>query len=193
MIKQKEYVARRKELMSMMHSNSIAIISSAPEKVRSRDTHYPYKQNVNLTYLCGFPEPEAVLVLIPGRQQGEMIVFCGALVGSGIGFLWFNTYPAQVFMGDVGSLSLGASLGIVTVIIRHEYVLLVMGGLFVIEALSVIVQVISFKLTGKRVFNMAPLHHHYELKGWPEPRVIVRFWIITFMLVLLGLALLRLR
>lgn len=122
-----------------------------------------------------------------------MIVFCGALVGSGIGFLWFNTYPAQVFMGDVGSLSLGAALGIVTVIIRHEYVLLVMGGLFVIEALSVIVQVTSFKLTGKRVFNMAPLHHHYELKGWPEPRVIVRFWIITFMLVLLGLALLRLR
>ena len=128
---------------------------------------------------------------IPGA--GEMIVFCGALVGSGIGFLWFNTYPAQVFMGDVGSLSLGAALGIVTVIIRHEYVLIVMGGLFVIEALSVIVQVVSFKLTGKRVFNMAPLHHHYELKGWPEPRVIVRFWIITFMLVLLGLALLRLR
>ncbi|RZO95502.1 MAG: phospho-N-acetylmuramoyl-pentapeptide-transferase, partial [Gammaproteobacteria bacterium] len=124
---------------------------------------------------------------------GEMIVFCGALVGAGIGFLWFNTYPAQVFMGDVGSLSLGAALGIVTVIIRHEYVLLVMGGLFVIEALSVIVQVASFKMTGKRVFNMAPLHHHYELKGWPEPRVIVRFWIITFMLVLLGLALLRLR
>ena len=122
-----------------------------------------------------------------------MIVFCVALVGSGIGFLWFNTYPAQVFMGDVGSLSLGAALGIVTVIIRHEYVLLVMGGLFVIEALSVIVQVSSYKLTGKRIFQMAPLHHHYELKGWPEPRVIVRFWIITFMLVLLGLALLRLR
>ena len=128
---------------------------------------------------------------LPGT--GEMIVFCGALVGSGIGFLWFNTYPAQVFMGDVGSLSLGAALGIVTVIIRHEYVLLVMGGLFVVEALSVIVQVSSYKLTGKRIFQMAPLHHHYELKGWPEPRVIVRFWIITFMLVLLGLALLRLR
>jgi len=128
---------------------------------------------------------------LPGT--GEMIVFCGALVGSGIGFLWFNTYPAQVFMGDVGSLSLGAALGIVTVIIRHEYVLLVMGGLFVVEALSVIVQVTSYKLTGKRIFQMAPLHHHYELKGWPEPRVIVRFWIITFMLVLLGLALLRLR
>jgi phospho-N-acetylmuramoyl-pentapeptide-transferase len=128
---------------------------------------------------------------LPGT--GEMIVFCGALVGSGIGFLWFNTYPAQVFMGDVGSLSLGAALGIVTVIIRHEYILLVMGGLFVIEALSVIVQISSYKLTGKRIFQMAPLHHHYELKGWPEPRVIVRFWIITFMLVLLGLALLRLR
>ena len=128
---------------------------------------------------------------LPGT--GEMLVFCGALMGSGIGFLWFNTYPAQVFMGDVGSLSLGAALGTVAVIIRHEYVLIIMGGLFVIEALSVIVQVISFKLTGKRVFKMAPLHHHYELKGWPEPRVIVRFWIITFMLVLLGLAMLRLR
>ena len=128
---------------------------------------------------------------LPGT--GEMLVFCGALVGSGIGFLWFNTYPAQVFMGDVGSLSLGAALGTVAVIIRHEYVLIIMGGLFVIEALSVMVQVISFKLTGKRVFKMAPLHHHYELKGWPEPRVIVRFWIITFMLVLLGLAMLRLR
>ena len=124
---------------------------------------------------------------------GEITVFIASFTGGLIGFLWFNTYPAQVFMGDVGSLSLGAALGIVTVIIRHEYVLLVMGGLFVIEALSVIVQVTSFKLTGKRVFNMAPLHHHYELKGWPEPRVIVRFWIITFMLVLLGLALLRLR
>ena len=128
---------------------------------------------------------------LPGT--GEMLVFCGALMGSGIGFLWFNTYPAQVFMGDVGSLSLGAALGTVAVIVRHEYVLIIMGGLFVIEALSVIVQVISFKLTGKRVFKMAPLHHHYELKGWPEPRVIVRFWIITFMLVLLGLAMLRLR
>jgi phospho-N-acetylmuramoyl-pentapeptide-transferase len=128
---------------------------------------------------------------LPGT--GEMLVFCGALVGAGIGFLWFNTYPAQVFMGDVGSLSLGAALGTVAVIVRHEYVLIIMGGLFVVEALSVIVQVISFRLTGKRVFRMAPLHHHYELKGWPEPRIIVRFWIITFMLVLLGLAMLRLR
>jgi len=128
---------------------------------------------------------------LPGT--GEMLVFCGALVGAGIGFLWYNTYPAQVFMGDVGSLALGAALGIVAVIIRHEYVLLIMGGIFVVETVSVIVQVLSFKLTGKRVFKMAPLHHHYELKGWPEPRVIVRFWIITFMLVLLGLAMLKLR
>ena len=122
-----------------------------------------------------------------------MLVFCGALVGSGIGFLWYNTYPAQVFMGDVGSLALGAALGVIAVIIRHEYVLLIMGGVFVVEALSVIVQVASFKLTGKRVFKMAPIHHHYELKGWPEPRVIVRFWIITFMLVLIGLVTLKLR
>ena len=106
---------------------------------------------------------------LPGT--GEMLIFCGALVGSGIGFLWYNTYPAQVFMGDVGSLALGAALGVVAVIIRHEYVLLIMGGVFVVETLSVIVQVTSFKLTGKRVFKMAPIHHHYELKGWPEPRV----------------------
>ena len=128
---------------------------------------------------------------LPGT--GEMLIFCGALVGSGIGFLWYNTYPAQVFMGDVGSLALGAALGVVAVIIRHEYVLLIMGGVFVVETLSVIVQVTSFKLTGKRVFKMAPIHHHYELKGWPEPRVIVRFWIITFMLVLIGLVTLKLR
>ena len=128
---------------------------------------------------------------LPGT--GEMLIFCGALVGSGIGFLWYNTYPAQVFMGDVGALALGAALGIVAVIIRHEYVLLIMGGVFVVETLSVIVQVTSFKLTGKRVFKMAPIHHHYELKGWPEPRVIVRFWIITFMLVLIGLVTLKLR
>ena len=128
---------------------------------------------------------------LPGT--GEMLVFCGALVGSGIGFLWYNTYPAQVFMGDVGSLALGAALGVIAVIIRHEYVLLIMGGVFVVETLSVIVQVASFKLTGKRIFKMAPIHHHYELKGWPEPRVIVRFWIITFMLVLIGLVTLKLR
>ncbi|VAW99183.1 Phospho-N-acetylmuramoyl-pentapeptide-transferase [hydrothermal vent metagenome] len=124
---------------------------------------------------------------------GELVVFCGAIVGAGLGFLWFNTYPAQVFMGDVGALALGASLGIIAVIVRQEFVLMIMGGVFVIETVSVIVQVLSFKLTGKRVFRMAPLHHHFELKGWPEPRVIVRFWIITIVLVLFGLATLKLR
>ena len=124
---------------------------------------------------------------------GELAVFCGALIGAGLGFLWFNTYPAQVFMGDVGALALGAALGVVAVIVRHEIVLLIMGGLFVLEAASVIVQVASFKLTGKRVFRMAPIHHHFELLGWPEPRVIVRLWIVTLLLVLVGLATLKLR
>ena len=128
---------------------------------------------------------------VPG--SGELIVFCGALVGAGLGFLWFNTYPAQVFMGDVGALSLGAALGIISVIVRQELVLVLMGGIFVLETVSVILQVASFKLTGKRIFRMAPIHHHFELKGWPEPRVIVRFWIITFILVLCGLATLKLR
>jgi len=128
---------------------------------------------------------------IPG--VGEVVVFCGALVGAGLGFLWFNTYPAQVFMGDVGALGLGAALGIVAVVVRQELVLLIMGGVFVMETVSVILQVASFKLTGKRIFRMAPLHHHFELKGWPEPRVIVRFWIITVVLVLIGLATLKLR
>jgi len=124
---------------------------------------------------------------------GEVCVFLGAMVGAGLGFLWFNTYPAQVFMGDIGALALGAALGIVAVIVRQELVLFIMGGVFVIETISVILQVSSFKLTGKRIFRMAPLHHHYELKGWPEPRVIVRFWIITFILVLVGLASLKIR
>lgn len=128
---------------------------------------------------------------VPG--SGEMAIFCGALVGAGLGFLWFNTYPAQVFMGDIGALSLGAALGLVAVIVRQELVLLLMGGVFVLETVSVILQVASFKLTGKRIFRMAPIHHHFELKGWPEPRVIVRFWIITFVLVLCGLATLKLR
>jgi phospho-N-acetylmuramoyl-pentapeptide-transferase len=128
---------------------------------------------------------------IPG--VGEVAVFCGAMVGSGLGFLWFNTYPAQVFMGDIGSLSLGAALGIVAVVTRQELVLFIMGGVFVVETLSVILQVSSYKLTGKRIFKMAPLHHHYELKGWPEPRVIVRFWIITVILILIGLASLKIR
>ena len=128
---------------------------------------------------------------IPG--VGELFVICGAMVGAGLGFLWFNTYPAQVFMGDVGALALGAALGVIAVIVRQELVLFVMGGIFVVETLSVILQVASFKLTGKRIFRMAPLHHHFELKGWPEPRVIVRFWIITVILVLAGLATLKLR
>lgn len=128
---------------------------------------------------------------VPG--VGEIVVFCGALVGSGLGFLWFNTYPAQVFMGDVGALALGAALGVVAVLVRQEIVFFVMSGIFVLETVSVILQVGSYKLTGKRIFRMAPIHHHFELKGWPEPRVIVRFWIITFVLVLFGLATLKLR
>jgi phospho-N-acetylmuramoyl-pentapeptide-transferase len=128
---------------------------------------------------------------IPGA--GELTVFCAAMVGAGLGFLWFNTYPAQVFMGDIGALALGAALGVVAVIVRQELVLVIMGGLFVIETLSVVVQVASYKLRGKRVFLMAPIHHHYELKGWPEPRIIVRFWIITVILVLIGLATLKIR
>ena len=128
---------------------------------------------------------------VPGA--GELIVFCGALIGAGLGFLWFNTYPAQVFMGDVGALALGAALGTIAVIVRQEIVLFIMGGVFVMETLSVVIQVASFKLTGRRVFRMAPIHHHFELKGWPEPRVIVRFWIITVILVLVGLATLKLR
>ena len=124
---------------------------------------------------------------------GEVVVFCGAMVGAGLGFLWFNAYPAQVFMGDVGALALGAALGVIAVEVRQELVLLIMGGVFAMETVSVILQVASYKLTGKRIFRMAPLHHHFELKGWPEPRVIVRFWIITVILVLIGLASLKIR
>jgi phospho-N-acetylmuramoyl-pentapeptide-transferase len=133
-------------------------------------------------------------LLIPYIQgSGELIIFCGAIVGAGLGFLWFNTYPAQVFMGDVGALALGAALGTVAVIVRQELVLVIMGGVFVMETVSVILQVASYKLTGRRIFRMAPIHHHFELKGWPEPRVIVRFWIITVVLVLVGLATLKIR
>jgi phospho-N-acetylmuramoyl-pentapeptide-transferase len=128
---------------------------------------------------------------LPGA--GEVAVYCGALVGAGLGFLWFNAYPAQVFMGDVGALALGAALGTLAVIVRQEIVLFIMGGVFVAETVSVILQVGSFKLTGKRIFRMAPLHHHFELKGWPEPRIIVRFWIITVILVLVGLSTLKVR
>jgi len=144
-------------------------------------------------YLTGNTNFSSYLAIpyIPGA--GEVLIFCTAIVGAGLGFLWFNTYPAMVFMGDIGALALGAALGIVAVVVRQEIVLFIMGGIFVIETVSVIVQVISFKLVGKRIFRMAPLHHHYELKGWPEPRVIVRFWIITFILVLTGLATLKIR
>jgi phospho-N-acetylmuramoyl-pentapeptide-transferase len=128
---------------------------------------------------------------IPGA--GELAIFCGALSGAGLGFLWFNTYPAQVFMGDVGALAIGAALAAIAVIVRQEIVLLIMGGVFVMETASVMLQVASFKMTGKRIFRMAPIHHHFELKGWPEPRVIVRFWIISVVLVLIGLATLKVR
>jgi len=124
---------------------------------------------------------------------GEMLVFCAALAGAGLGFLWFNTYPAQVFMGDIGALALGAALGLVAVVARQELVLLIMGGVFVVETVSVVIQVASYKMTGRRIFRMAPLHHHFELKGWAEPKVIVRFWIITVILVLIGLASLKIR
>jgi len=128
---------------------------------------------------------------IPG--SGEVAVICGAIAGAGLGFLWFNAYPAEVFMGDVGALALGAALGTIAVIVRQEIVLFIMGGVFVVETLSVMVQVASFKLTGRRVFRMAPIHHHYELKGWKENQVVVRFWIITMLLVLFGLSTLKLR
>jgi phospho-N-acetylmuramoyl-pentapeptide-transferase len=140
--------------------------------------------NVNFSEYLGIP-------YVAGT--GEILVFCSALAGAGLGFLWFNTYPAQVFMGDIGALSLGAALGAVAVVVRQEIVLAIMGGVFVVETLSVMIQVASFKLTGKRVFRMAPLHHHFELKGWAEPKVIVRFWIITVILVLIGLASLKIR
>lgn len=123
----------------------------------------------------------------------ELVIVCTAIVGAGLGFLWFNTYPAMVFMGDVGSLALGGTLGVLAVLVRQEIVLIIMGGVFVVETLSVILQVGSYKLRGQRIFRMAPIHHHYELKGWPEPRVIVRFWIISLILVLVGLATLKLR
>lgn len=146
-----------------------------------------------IAYLSGNFKFAEYLHIAYVAGAGELIVICGALAGAGLGFLWFNTYPAQVFMGDVGALALGATLGTVAVITRHEIVFFIMGGIFVLETVSVILQVASFKLTGRRIFRMAPIHHHFELKGWPEPRVIVRFWIITVMLVLFGLATLKLR
>lgn len=144
-------------------------------------------------YVTGNTEFSSYLDIPYVAGTGEIMVFCAALAGAGLGFLWFNTYPAQVFMGDIGALSLGAALGVVAVVVRQEIVLAIMGGVFVMETLSVIIQVTSFKLTGKRVFRMAPIHHHFELKGWAEPKVIVRFWIITVILVLIGLASLKIR
>ncbi|MDO8845522.1 MAG: phospho-N-acetylmuramoyl-pentapeptide-transferase [Methylicorpusculum sp.] len=144
-------------------------------------------------YLSGHAEFSKYLAIPFLPNSGELIVFCAALVGAGLGFLWFNAYPAMVFMGDVGALALGGALGVLAVLVRQEIVLVIMGGIFVMETLSVMIQVASFKMTGKRVFRMAPIHHHFELKGWPEPRVIVRFWIITFILVLVGLSTLKLR
>lgn len=146
-----------------------------------------------IAYLAGHAEFADYLGIPNVSGAGELTVFCSALAGAGLGFLWFNTYPAQVFMGDVGALSIGASLGIVAIMVRQELVLFIMGGVFVMEAVSVIVQVASFKMTGRRIFRMAPIHHHFELKGWPEPRIIVRFWIITVVLVLIGLSTLKIR
>ncbi len=140
--------------------------------------HYNFSDYLGIPYIQGV---------------GEVVVICAAFVGAGLGFLWFNTYPAQVFMGDVGALALGAGLGIIAVVVRQEIVLFIMGGVFVMETVSVILQVVSYKLTGRRIFRMAPIHHHFELQGWPEPRVIVRFWIITVILVLIGLASLKIR
>jgi len=144
-------------------------------------------------YATGHANFSAYLGIPHIAGAGEVLIICAAIVGAGLGFLWFNTYPAMVFMGDIGALGLGAALGAIAVVVRQELVLFIMGGLFVMETVSVILQVASFKLTGKRIFRMAPLHHHYELKGWPEPRVIVRFWIISLILVLIGLATLKVR
>ncbi|MCY4451762.1 MAG: phospho-N-acetylmuramoyl-pentapeptide-transferase [Immundisolibacterales bacterium] len=144
-------------------------------------------------YVSGHTEFASYLAFpsIPG--VGEVVVVCASIAGAGLGFLWFNAYPAQVFMGDIGALALGAALGTIAVVCRQEIVLFVMGGVFVMETVSVILQVVSFRLTGRRIFRMAPLHHHFELKGWPEPRVIVRLWIVTLVLVLIGLATLKVR
>jgi phospho-N-acetylmuramoyl-pentapeptide-transferase len=146
-----------------------------------------------IAYVSGNTEFSSYLQIPYVAGAGELAVFCGALIGAGLGFLWFNTYPAQIFMGDVGALAIGAALGLVAIVVRHEIVVLIMGGLFVLETASVIIQVASFRLTGRRVFRMAPIHHHFELKGWPEPKVIVRFWIITLVLVTIGLSTLKLR
>ncbi len=145
------------------------------------------------SYLAGHADLASYLQINNVQGAGELAVLCGAMVGAGLGFLWFNTYPAQVFMGDIGSLSLGGAIGTIAVITKQEIVLMIVGGIFVMEALSVIVQVTSFRLYGKRIFRMAPIHHHFELKGWPEPKIIVRFWIVGIILALIGLSTLKLR
>jgi phospho-N-acetylmuramoyl-pentapeptide-transferase len=146
-----------------------------------------------LVYISGHKGLAQYLQVLYLPGTGELTVFCGAMFGASLGFLWYNSYPADIFMGDVGSLGLGGSLGTLAVITKHEIVLAIVGGIFVIETISVILQVTSFQLTGKRLFKMAPIHHHFELKGWPEPKVIVRFWIIGMMLALLSLATLKVR
>lgn len=149
--------------------------------------------NAIIVYVSGHHELARYLQILYLPDRGEMAVFCGAIFGASLGFLWFNCHPAQIFMGDVGSLSLGGSLGTIAVITKHEIVLAIVGGIFVIEAISVMLQVVSFKITCKRVFKMAPIHHHFEMKGWHESKVIVRFWIIGIVLALLSLATLKLR
>jgi len=159
-----------------------------PDPIGSRQDQVESRNRVQIR-----AHPEAVRFDAQSDVVRLIRTGCGAVMGAGLGFLWFNTYPAQVFMGDVGALALGALLGVIAIIVRQEIVLFIMGGVFVMEAVSVMIQVGSFKTRGKRVFRMAPLHHHFELKGWPEPRVIVRFWIISLILVLIGLATLKLR
>ncbi len=144
-------------------------------------------------YLTGHAKFSDYLGIPYIAGTGEVLIVSAAIVGAGLGFLWFNTYPAMVFMGDIGALALGAALGTIAIVVRQEIVLFIMGGIFVIETLSVILQVASYKMIGRRIFRMAPIHHHFELKGWPEPRVIVRFWIISLILVLIGLATLKIR
>jgi phospho-N-acetylmuramoyl-pentapeptide-transferase len=146
-----------------------------------------------LAYVTGHKVFAEYLLLVRFPPAAELTIFCGALVGASLGFLWYNSYPAEIFMGDVGSLALGAALGTVAILIKQELLLGIVGGVFVLEALSVIIQVASFKTTGQRVFRMAPLHHHFEMKGWAEPKIIVRFWILSFMLALLALTTLKLR
>ena len=146
-----------------------------------------------IAYLTGNFRAADYLRITNVKGAGELTVFCGALIGAAIGFLWFNCHPAQVFMGDVGSLALGGAIGTLAVVTKAELLLPLIGGLYVVEAVSVIIQVASFKLTGRRVFRMAPLHHHYELEGWAEPKIVVRFWIVSFALALLALSTLKLR